>query len=468
MTDKKSNQTKNINVLLINPPRHKIQDPYDHGNGVPSLGLAYLGGVLLENGIEPVCIDAKFEKLNYTQLEKKIQSLGYVDIAGITAMTHNIKDAHDSAKIIRQYYPNARIVIGGCHVTALPKETLLEFECFDIAVIGEGEKTFPDLVRTILEKKDLAKVKGIAFRSHDTITTTSAQEPIRELDTIPFPAWNLFPQIGKKLILFTSRGCPFNCNFCSRVFGKQVRYRSAENVIAEINHAIDRYKITTIDFQDETFTLNKKRLQKLLSLMKSHGIDKKITWSPATRVDVVDKNILAMMKNAGCNTIGFGIESGNEEILKNSGKGITKAQVRESIKEAKNLGLGVNTGFIFGHPGETVQTVNDTIRFAAELNPTSAVFGTMVPYPGTKIRDMMLKGEGGYRLLSNDWNDYGKNVGHVMELTTLPKEKLMQLQLKAYVYFYLVNFRLYELWKFFWKNKKTALAVFLKLISKDS
>lgn len=456
--EKKSMKNKAPTVALINPPRHKIRSIHDILPS-PCLALGYLGAVLLEENIEPVCIDAKFEGINFIQMEERIKAIKDIDIVGVTSMTKHIKDAHDTVRLVKKYHPKAIAITGGCHTTALPKETLREFNHFDIAVIGEGEQVMPEIVKSIREGRSLRNIKGIVYREDLELITTSPREMIADLDSLPFPAWHLFPKPEHTLLILTSRGCPFHCNFCMRVLGSKVRYRSLENIIAEMKYMIDNFGVKNFDFEDETFTLNKKRLKILLQMMIEEKIHEKVTWVIETRADQVDYNILSLMRQAGCVKMQYGVESGNDEILKNSGKNISKAQVETAVRAAKSLGFELALSFILGHPNETVESIKDTIDFAIKLNPDHIAFGLMVPYPGTEIREMALKGEGGYCSISTDWDDYGKTSGQPLELKNLSRRKLVSLQMRAYIQFYLFTFRPIDLIKLFFNNWRSAFSL---------
>jgi len=448
-------KNKKFKIVLINPPRFQPVDPYDFPE-YPCISLAYLAACIQE---VVICIDAKYDRINFEQLEKRIKNIDSIDIVGITSMTHSIFDAHYAVKIVKKHHPNAKAIIGGCHVTACPKQTLQTYNLFDIAVISEGEITFPEIVSALKNNHDIQGIKGICYRKDNNVILTQPRPFIKDIDKIPEPAWHLFSKINKTLPVLTTRGCPYKCNFCMRVLGNIVRFRSPTHVINELKNLINKYGVKKIYFQDETFTINKNRLTTILNMMIEEKLNDKIEWWVQTRVDSVDIEILYLMKKAGCVDIGFGIESGNTIILNNSGKNITKQQAIQAVNNAKKVGLNVYTYFIFGHPNETISQIKDTIRFASKLNAYSAVFGMMVPYPGTKIREIALNGKGGYVSISDNWNDYGKNVGHPLELKNIPKKTLIRFQLLAYCYFYLTNFRIVDFLKLFLSNTKTILSI---------
>ena len=456
----KNNQEQG--VVLINPPSQKSIDKWDNPKW-PHLGLAYIASILLKNNIRPIIIDAKFEKINLNEVKTRISNLERIDIVGLTSMTHNIKDAHATAKIIKDIFPESLTVIGGCHVTALPKQTLEEFPFFDVVVIGEGEITFYEIVKAVKEKTNFEKIEGIAFRRDNEIYLTKPREFIDNLDLIPFPAWQLFPK-SERYPIMASRGCPSKCNFCMRVMGNRVRKRTPQNIINEMLEDITKFNAKHIPFFDESFTANKKNCFTLLELMMKKKINTKVTWSVETRVDFINKEILLKMKSAGCVWVGFGIESGNQGILKRTGQGITKEQAVEAINQAKSAGIRVGSFFIFGHPFETYESAMDTIKFATQLNTDTVAFGIMVPYPGTEIFKMALSGEGGYKIISSDWSDFDKTLGNSLELETLSRKDLEILQLRGYLQVYLLNYRFFEFLNFFIKNKKVVISALKKIL----
>lgn len=446
-------------VLLVNPPVADIREPHDVPE-FPALGLAYIAAVLEKGGLVPICMDCKYDGYDLDVFASRFAELDDVDVVGITSMTHNIDDAHRVAGVVKRISPKTKVVIGGCHVTAEPEETLRRMANFDAAIVGEGEESFPALLQVWFDGGDASQVQGLALRDGSDVFLTGKRDGLKNLDAVPYPAWHLYSKPGKKLPLLSSRGCPYSCNFCMRVLGKMVRYRSPENVVDEIEHLIDNYGIDYIGFPDETFTLNKKRLHAVMDMIVERGLHKRFTWASQTRVDLVEREMLTAMKRAGCVLVGLGVESGNDGVLARSGKGITKEQARQAVALAKELGLKVNAYFILGHPDETFSNMIETVRFAAELNPHFSAFGIMVPYPGTAIREMALKGEGGYRNVSADWSDYTKSTGHPMELEGVSRRTMVFIQMGGYLYFYLRNLRFVE---FFRVLKENIHPVFINL-----
>jgi anaerobic magnesium-protoporphyrin IX monomethyl ester cyclase len=431
-----------MRVMLINTPAEKVTQRWDRPD-FPPLGLGHVAGSLLAGGHEVEVLDAKLEGLPLNALLARVPHLR-ADVYGLTAMTHEIVRAARVAKALKDAHPESLVLIGGCHATALPGETLGEFPAFDVAFCGEAEESVLEVLACIERGESLNSVLGIAFRDGTRVQVTAPRPWIRDLDAIPLPAWSLFPRTPTYPVM-TTRGCPFRCVFCMRVLGSQVRYRSPESVVGELEHLAAEYHPKDVVFYDETFTLNRRRVTAILELMIERGLHRKFTWVAQTRVNECDEELLALMARAGCREIDFGIESGNTEVLAKIGKGITLDDARRAVRAAQKVGIEVVTLFILGHPGETRETAKDTINFATALNGDRLALGIMVPYPGTEVARMAGAGECGYKLLSHDWSDFDKYLGNALELDTLTRRDLERLQLWGYLKFYLWNRRFGDL-----------------------
>jgi radical SAM superfamily enzyme YgiQ (UPF0313 family) len=265
-------------------------------------------------------------------------------------------------------------------------------------------------------------------------------------------------------MIFGSRGCPYQCAFCMQVLGRKPRLRSPENIIAEIDWLVNTFDIVAFDFEDETFGLNQDDALRICDLLIERGYHKRLHWTANMRANLARQELLNRMKAAGCVRVAFGVESGNPEILKNIGKAITIAQIENAFQITRAAGLESVALFILGHPNETEKTARDTINLAVRLNPTSIAVGIMVPYPGTRIREMALRGEGGYRMISDSWDDYDKYLGNALELETLTRKRLERLQIMMYLKFYLYNFRVGDLWRFARSHFREASILLRKLL----
>lgn len=429
--------------------------------------MAYIASNLRAHGYAVTIIDAKQLMLKTHEVITKAVGMA-PDLVGITAMTPDVVWAARIADGIKAALPSVPVVVGGAHINALPEETLREFSSFDIAVVGEGEKTMLELADTVEAAAfpdALSGMEGIAFRSGQTVVLNKKREYLEELDVLPFPAWDLFP-LSKNMAypIYATRGCPFGCNFCQRVLGRKVRRRSVGNVVAEIEWILDSFGASGFWFSDETFGANRKWTADLLDLMIERGIPARATWHAQTRVDLCTDELLGRMKRAGCDGVALGIESGNEEILARTGKNIRLEDAVSAVSSARRNGLKTRTFFILGHPFETVETIRDTIDFAARLNSDFVSFAVMVPYPGTEIWEMARRGEGGYSYVSENWDDYRKHLAAPVGFESIPARVLKNLDKKAYMTFYFRNRRWADFLRFVWGHRSSISAYLIKKI----
>lgn len=455
-----------IKIALLKPP------PTYARYTRPAIGISYISSYLEQNGFDAKIFDALFNNWSERKLIYYIE-LYKPDVIGITAMTHEISQAAHIATLIK-YKLNVPVIIGGCHITALPKRTLNEFSVFDYGIIGEGEKSILELLKYLCSKNtvsDLYSIAGLVFRDKKNIVVNRPRPWLthEQLDNLPFPAFHHYYGDNKKAladkhslyVMFSARGCPYNCAFCMQVLGRQVRYFSAKRICDEIGHAISRYGAHTIDFSDDIFLFDNKRTREILRTMIARGLSKQIRWSGSTHANMVNPEIIALAKQAGCVRLNMGIESGDNEILKAIGKKTTVEQVKKAVSVIKENKISLATYYILGHPNETRETLGKTVNLAISLNTDAIAVGIMVPYPGTKIYDMAKRGEGGYCFLSKDWSEYDKYGGKALELKNLSYEELVKNRKRAYIGIYLKNFRLFALLKYFW-HRKRALYYFIR------
>lgn len=441
---------------MNNPPRVLLgvapvilDENRDVGNAylVPHIGLGYVASFLRSKNIPVDILDAEAEGLNQKEFERRVTDWK-PDIFGFTASTYQINEAAWAAKKTKELLPDVAVVVGGYHAGAIPKDTLEQFPEFDFAVFLEGEETMYELAQNLAAGGNGAEVKGLAYRKDGNVYMNPARPAIKDLDALPYPAFDLFKLNRYKALyaltgwktrelpVVTVRGCPYQCNFCYRPLGKQARYRTAGNVVQEILQNIQNFNINQSVFVDETFGLHRKKAEELCEEMILEKIPQKIGWICETRVDHMDRDFLALIKRAGCHTISYGVESGNQEILDKCKKGTKLEEIRSAVALTKEQGIRVYTNFIIGQAFETRETIEDSIRFALELDPDFASFSILTPFPGTEIPEMAEKGVGGLKLLSRDWRKYGKQVGKALELETVPRRELEKLQMKAYAKFY--------------------------------
>ena len=357
------------------------------------LGLAYLAASLEKNGHEVNVIDAGVLNYSYEQIASEIRLHG-PDIIGITCVTPSYTKTLNLATRLKKEFA-LPILIGGPHVTAVTEETMRN-DCFDIAVLGEGDFTVVHLADTIQDGGDLSKVEGIAYRHDGELIRTPPRPYVEDLDALPFPARHLLPQLSEykptpsayrnlpQATMITSRGCPYRCAFCDRsVFGNRYRSRTAQNVVDEMELLITKYGAKEIRFWDDTFNVDPQRVTAICEEILARKLD--VTWTCLGRVNHMNETILEAMAKAGCWQVEYGIESGNQEILNGITKGQTLDLVRRVVRMTREAGIGVRGFFMLGLPGETEATMRDTIEFAKSLDLTSAVFHITTPFPGTDL-----------------------------------------------------------------------------------
>jgi radical SAM superfamily enzyme YgiQ (UPF0313 family) len=357
------------------------------------LGLAYLAAVLQRDGHQVRVIDAAVLNLSDEQIAGEVRQF-HPHLIGITTLTPRYRIALSLASKLKAEF-DVPILIGGSHVTALPEETMRN-RCFDFAAVGEGETTMVELARAMEKHQDLSKVKGIVYRQGDEVVMTESRPLIDDLDTIPFPARDLLPSLGKyrpspasykrlpQATMMTSRGCPYRCAFCDRsVFGNRARTRTARNVVDEMELLVTKYGAREIRFWDDIFNIDQQRVIDICEEVLSRKLD--VPWTCLARANHMNAQVLEAMAKAGCWQVDYGIESGNQTILNGIVKGQTLDQVERVVKMTRKAGIGVRGFFMLALPGETESTMRDTIQFAKRLDLTSAVFHVTTPFPGTDL-----------------------------------------------------------------------------------
>jgi radical SAM superfamily enzyme YgiQ (UPF0313 family) len=395
-----------MRVLLVNPFYPISETPS------PPLGLAYLASALTAAGYPVKILDLVVYPYSRALLQHVLETF-QPQLVGLTAVTMTFDNAMGVIRDIKGLNPDMLTAMGGPHVTFCARETLTEHPALDILVLGEGERTIVEVCRAVDTGADLVGVDGIVFRNRAKICQTAARDPIADLDALPDPARGLLPlgryrALGMPISLTTSRGCPFKCIFCvgRKMVGSRVRYRSPAKVVDEMQY-LNSLSFHQINIADDLFTANRKHCLAVCDEIVKRRLDLK--WTSFARVDTVSEEILAAMKAAGCSAVSFGVESGNSQILKTIQKGITREQVVEAVNMCRRTGVTAHASFILGLPGETPQTIRETLDFGEELKALGLSYGfhLLAPFPGTEIREN--RDRYGIRILSDDWSQYHAN-----------------------------------------------------------
>ncbi len=394
-----------MKVMLFVPPGGYFAERWSQGNIMPSLGILYLAAVLEENGSDVEVVPSHVLGMSWDDIYRKIE-IERPDVVGATTTTENRFLSFKLAKIAKDAYPSVFTVLGGPHLNSTANDTLSKIPEIDGVISGEGEETIVELTQVLQENDDLQKVCGLSFRHNGDIIQNAPRMFIKDLNNLPFPSRHLVPWEkynfkmevpGKGMLpaanMMTSRGCPFTCTFCATTknWGRNVRGLTPINVIKEIEHLIEHYNAKAIWFYDDTFNYNPGRLEEICNHIIERKLD--INWYCEIRVDLVNKNLLAKMAEAGLFYVGFGIESGSKRICRDI---ITKKQTLEQsyevIKWCREFGIIPNPFFIFSHPTETWKEAQETLRIIEDLKDKADVSAAILHvYPGTKLEQRARK-----------------------------------------------------------------------------
>lgn len=360
------------------------------GVSFPPLSLALVATVLRENGLDAFLLDAAGEDLSVEQVKEIAKNFNFCVILTST-MTLN-EDA-DFLSELKKVNGNLKSIVFGGHVAAEPKSAL-QRKGIDIVVRREAEYIIRDLLLAFQNQENWRKLKGISFIENGAYVENDPYPLIGNLDELPMPDRTLFsekvhyfnPSVKRMpyTTMFTSRGCPGRCTFCSSptFYGRAIRFMSAKRVLEEIKECI-KLGYKEIFFRDEIFTASKERVMEICKGIAEDKLD--ITWVCSSRINTIDREMMIAMKKAGCHMLRFGVESGVQRLLDNVKKGIKVDTTREVFKLADEVGIDTHAHMMIGIPGETHETLKETMQFIKEINPTTVTFGILTPYPGTEL-----------------------------------------------------------------------------------
>jgi len=433
-------------ILLINAPYVDVYGPIKLAAGrYFPLGLGYIAAVLRDNGFPVRLIDPEAQGQGIDKIINIIRDEAPAMI-GISSATPNFSNAVRIASLAKDIDPKVPVVIGGIHASALPEFVLKQSGPVDLVVVGEGEYTMLELARAVSQGGSFEHIQGLAYRKDGRILRTEARPFIKDVDVLPMPARDLidmglfFPNvfnIRKKRTagMISSRGCPFKCYFCAShiTMGAGYRPHSASRVFDELSMLVKEHGVEQVLFMDDTFTFDRKRLIDICEKILKTGL--KVDWHCFARVSDIDRDVLKLMERSGCSSIGYGVESGDDAVLKGIKKGITLDQVRKAFSLSNATRMRTQAFFVFGSKNETPAAIDKTISLAKELGPHLAFFNILTPYPGTRaFEDLAIADPASI----TNWDDFVA-IGPKASLGvgTLSNQELVKAMHKAYLAFYL-------------------------------
>ena len=402
-------------IVFVNPPYEQVSQGTDYlkhiTNRSPSIGLLLLAAKAREIGYTPEIIESDLEGLSPEIVAQRVVDKN-PKFVGITLFTVGVFNASIIAKIIKEKNPSIFILVGGPHISSMGYETMQRFPEFDVSVIHEGELILENLLRSIENGDSLEGVHGIMYRDADgSIRKTVPPPSIEELDSLPIPAWDLLPNFPEAYLpaiydyprspvatYSASRGCPFLCEFCdTSTFGGKIRYNSPQHVHSIMKHLSETYGVKHLQFVDDLFVAHNGRVVEFSKLLIEDKID--MTWSCTARVNTVKPETLALMKEAGCWEISFGLESGSDWLLDEMKKSQRVETAEQAVQWTHKAGIRVKGLFMLGYPGETQESINLTKDFIKRVPMTTMNLSKFTPYPGSPIYKKLY----GTSIREEDW-----------------------------------------------------------------
>ena len=380
-----------MKIVLVNPPIRYSMSP------LPPLGIAYLAAVLRDAGYQDISIiDGAAMHLQQQDVVNQIIS-EKPDVVGFSVMS-NVQDAARRLSAdVRRFLPKTRICWGGAHATAMPQQSLSS-GVVDTVFRHEAEASFLEYIRLLESGGDVRTVKGTCFLDQNRTIVNERAPRVRDLDSLPLPARDLLPmdryataswfsdKVKRATTIISSRGCPYECTYCANQVSwgdrRHIR-RDPCRVVDEMEMLVKDYGYTGFQFSDECLTANREHITRFCAEILDRGL--KVSWVCSSTVRNVSREILDMMKRAGCEFVNYGVESGSPGIRERLKKRISNDEIFSAVAATKSAGLRVGCCFLLGSPGETVGTARETIRMAQRLAPDDVAFNIVVPFPGTEI-----------------------------------------------------------------------------------
>lgn len=410
----------------------------------PPLGIMYLASYLKQRGKEVRIYDARLYDSDYVRITNELKKFK-PDIIGLSAITFEAKSLFNLINNFKNSFPETKIIVGGPFATSYPEDVLARDE-IDCVVLGEGERTFNELVDLYNRGNgNLRDIQGIAFKKNDEIIFTKHRDLIDNLDELPFPAWDLINLNGYRnhlrsdeirgkpyMSIFTSRGCPYHCIYCHNIFGKKFRSRSTENVISEIEILYNEYGINNIEIFDDIFNFDTNRAEEICDNIIEKNIQVNISFPNGLRADIMTKRLLNKLKKAGTKIFVFGVETASPRLQKLLKRNLNLEKVNQTISWAHELKLYSKGFFMIGFPTETREEILQTIEYARNSKLNSAEFSITIPFSGTELME-----DYSYLVKKNSkYTDYEYSFGN-SNLSEVDDNEIFKLQRIAYRKFYL-------------------------------
>ncbi len=440
-----------LRLALVSPSQVRSGPVGASRGSIPPLGLAYLAANVDRGRYDVRVFDPGATGQSETELLGELRSWGPA-LVGFSTYTPTAGVVARLGAALRAAMPGIKLVAGGPHPSALPGQALEADPSLDAVVVGEGEWTFSELVDAYLaggDNQDPALVPGAWTRRDGRSVMGPIRPATRSLDDLCQPAWDLFDldrysgffhftdRPRRATAISFSRGCAERCLFCQRILGDVCRVRTISSVVAEVRRNIECFGSKEFAVLDYSMLGKRDHAFEFCEALIRSGLGRRADWSFQCRVDHADPEIFRIARRAGCRSVSMGAESGDEMVLKRTGKGTRPEQAVQAVRWAREAGLLTDVGYIIGLPWDTHQTIGATIDQAVRVNSDMAFFSRLTPYPGTAVASMAEKGTGGLRLLDGGWDLYDRHNGGCAELATVSDQELTRLQLRAYLRFYL-------------------------------
>ena len=454
-----------MKILFINP--------LDKANCVnfvvQPLGLMYISSFLRKHSSHEIKIlDMKVNLMSEKDALKEIERFS-PDVVGIRALSVEVATVHCLAEMTKKDHPYRKVIVGGPYTNG-SSDNILKDPNVDFVVIGEGEETVCELMVEIEKGNNAPETHGIGYRRNGKTVFTPPRMLIQDLDSIPFPAWDLIDvesyfkvpswnfHISKHMAVFTSRGCPFKCAYCHNIFGKKPRMRSPENVLKEIEILYNQYGVRELKIIDDIFNVRRSRVHRICDLIIEKGFNVDICFPNGLRGDIMDKATLQKLKAAGTFEITYAVETASPRLQKLIKKNVNLPKLKQVIEETERLGIFTRGFFMMGFPSETKEEIHATAKYSLSSKLHWMSMFVVNPFEGTEIADIAKEMD-----IKIDYNKMDFSGGYRVndvQLSEMPVQEIKALQFKTLGKFFLNPIRLYSIYRCSHDKKQKLLFVF--------